>query len=144
MSTFKTGLVQLKIHFTHRLCMYSTLINFSDANKQWEASHLGENRLWFFKTLTLAVPRGHHSLSFIFSSVKRWFNASPPLNWVWKVISLFPPIYLTSRWIFHASHHALSFLTDVWLSALHPGWLTLDFVRLNLDAPVSRRHCRGI
>lgn len=36
------------------------------------------------------------------------------------------------------------FRKDVWRSVMNPGWLTLDFMRLNLDAPFSHRHCCGI
>ena len=84
------------------------------------------------------------------------FNASSLLG-VWKVVS-FPPYLLKEQinfqcyrtWSLSLSislslslslSRSLSFpfLTDVWESALHPGWLTLDFSRLN-----SRKRCLGI
>lgn len=89
--------------------------------------------------------RRHHGTTFTVSS--------PPRDQ--EVISLLPLIYLRSKWFFFFARPLFPFLspflslsffspTDVWLSALHPGWLTLDFIRLNLDAPDSRRRCRGI
>lgn len=51
------------------------------------------------------------------------------------------PFHRSILSLLHVPCCSLPFLTDVWVSVLHSGWLTLDFVRLNLDAPDSRYLC---